>query len=304
MMHYKEISVSYKTKRRQIQSRDKWERKENTHPAIVDRETWELVQRRFLHKGRLPRTNEPNIFQRIVRCADCGKQMWLSGNQRSPCTGLKTERRYFHCATYREFGKIKCTIHSTNYKAVQFIVLQDIREYARLAVEHPEALLQMLTESENKQKQASYVKAQKDYASGTKRLEELEVLLRRLFEGNVAGRINDENYEIMFSRYQAEQQGLKQQVEMLSKQLTAMGEIRDNSQRWMSLIAKYKDLQELDAPIVNELCEKIMLHQAYRVNGRRMQQIEIFYRFVGKLTAVNGRVEHKIRGSRHLCVNK
>jgi len=304
MMHYREISVSYKSKRRQRQPRSKWERSENTHEPIIDRETWDLVQERFLHRGRLPRTNPPNIFQRIVRCADCGKAMWLCCNQKSPCTGLKTERRYFHCRTYREFGSTQCTCHSTNYKAVQFIVLNDIREYARLAVERPDELLKMLTESENKQKQASFAQAQRDYDRDTKRLVELEILLRRLFEENVSGRMSDANYELMFSRYQSEQQSLKEQTDKLSQKLTTMGEIRDNSQRWMSLIAKYKDLQELDAPIVNELCEKIMLHQAYRVNGRRMQQIEIFYRFVGKLTAVNGRVEHKIRGSRHLCVNK
>ena len=304
MIHYKEVTVSYKSKRRQNQPRDKWVRSENTHEPIIDRETWDLVQERFLHRGRLPRTNPPNIFQRIVRCADCGKPMWLCCNQKSPLTGQKTERRYFHCTTYREFGPTKCSCHSTSHKAVHEIVLNDIREYARLAVERPKELLKTLTESENKQKQTAYRQAQKDYDSGIRRLGELERLLRRLFEENVAGRMNDENYEAMFSQYQAEQQSLKEQVDELSKKLAVLGEIHDNSQKWIELIAKYKDLQELDAPIINELCEKIMLHQAYKIDGKRVQKIEIFYRFVGKLPMAGGNPEHEIHGSRHLCVSK
>ncbi len=304
MIHYKEISVSYKSKRRQNQPRDKWSRSENTHEPIIDRETWDLVQERFLHRGRLPRTNPPNIFQRIVRCADCGKPMWLCCNQKSPCTGQKTERRYFHCTTYREFGATKCSCHSTNHKAVYEIVLSDIRQYAQLAVEQPEELLAVLTESENKQKRAVHRQAQKDYDSGIKRLSELERLLRRLFEENVAGRMNDANYEVMFTQYQAEQQALKTQVDELSKRLAILGEAYDNSQKWIDLIAKYRDLRELDAPIVNELCEKILLHQAYKVDGKRVQKIEIFYRFVGKLPTADGEAEHEIHGSRHLCANK
>ena len=74
------------------------------------------------------------------------------------------------------------------------------------------------------------------------------------------------------------------------------------------MIAKYKGLQELDAPIVNELCEKILIHEAYRIDdgGRfttRYQKIEIYYRFVGKQPTPAGEIEHEIVGSRHLCSN-
>lgn len=116
--------------------------------------------------------------------------------------------------------------------------------------------------------------------------------------------MNDGNYATLFSQYQAEQQSLKAQVDELSKRLAVLGEMHDNSQKWIDLIAKYKDLQELDAPIVNELCKKILLHQAHKIDGKRVQKIEIFYRFVGKLSTVDGEAEHEIHGSRHLCVNK
>ncbi|MCL2153375.1 MAG: recombinase family protein [Oscillospiraceae bacterium] len=301
-IHYREISVSYKTKNRYWQPRDKWWRVENTHEPIIDIDTWNLVQRRYHQKARPARKNPPNIFQRIVLCADCQKLMWLTPRQYSP-KGELTERRYFHCGTYRQHSKLKCSMHNASYAAVQAIVLNDIREYARLAMESPEELLARLTETENRQKQAAHEQAQKDYTNGVKRLGELENLLRRLFEENVAGRMSNENYEAMFSLYQAEQQSLKPQLEMLSVQLAAYGEDQNNGQKWIALIAKYADLQELDAPIVNELCEKILIHQHEKVNRKRVQKIEIFYRFVGKLPTVNGEVEHEIHGSRHLCAN-
>jgi len=283
MIHYKEISVSYKSKKRQKQPRDKWARIENTHEPIIDRETCDLVQERFLHRGKLARTNPPNIFARIVRCADCGKAMWLTPRQKNPKTGEKTERRYFQCVINREYGKLKCTMHNSSYKAVYTLLLNDIRQYASLAVEEPCQLLSMLADEENKQKQKECILSEKEYKTGEDRLLELDILLQRLFEENVAGRLNDANYTTMFARYQKEQEQLSVRVQELKKRLCLIGETRDNSRRWIELIAKYKDLQELDAPIINELCEKILIHEPEKINGKRTQKIEIFYRFIGNI---------------------
>jgi hypothetical protein len=282
IIHYREISVSYKSKRRQNQPRDKWVRSENTHEPIIDMETWNLVQERYKHRGRRAMTEPQNIFQRIARCADCGKSMWLTPRQINPKTGLKTERRYLQCQTNREHGKHKCTMHNASYKAVQEIVLNDIREYARIALENPDGLLHTLMESENRQKQMDLKRARTEQKSGVERLDELGRLLRRLFEDNVAGRMSDENYASMFTSYQDEQQTLKVRVSELSEKLTELGESHDNSQKWIDLIAGYRDLQTLDTAIVNELCEKILIHEHFKVNGKRVQKIEIYYRFIGK----------------------
>lgn len=283
MIHYREVSVSFKTKRRQHQPREKWVRSENTHEPIIDGETWDLVQERFLHRGRLPRTNPPNIFMRIVRCADCGKSMWLTPCQINKNTGEKTQRRYFQCQTNREYGRLKCTMHNAPFKAVNAIVLNDIRQYAKAAAEHPEELLELLTEHENKEKQREQKQAKKEYERGTKRLAELDMLIQKLFEENVAGRLNHSNYETLFKKYQDEQEQLKLITATLQTQLAKLDEQQDNSRKWLELIAQYQDLQELTAPIINELCEKILIHEPQKINGKRTQGIEIFYRFIGKI---------------------
>jgi DNA invertase Pin-like site-specific DNA recombinase len=304
MIHYKEVSVSFKSKRRQHQPRDKWVRSENTHEPIIDRETWDLVQERFLHRGRLPRTNPPNIFQRIVRCADCGKQMWLTPLQKNKITGEKTERRYFQCQTYREFGKIKCTCHNASHKAVYGIVLNDIRYYANIALHEPQKLLNLLTESENKQKAREFKQAQQEHKKTVGRLNELGILLQKLFEENVIGTLNHSNYTTLFAKYQAEQEQLKVVACELSKKIDTLGEVHDNCEKWIELIAKYKNLQELDAPIINELCEKILIHEPKKVDGRRVQKIEIFYRFVGQMPELLEETPHELIGTVAFGVSK
>ena len=93
----------------------------------------------------------------------------------------------------------------------------------------------MLTDEENKQKQKEFEQAEKEYKTGEDRLLDLDVLLQRLFEENVAGRLNDSNYTTMFARYQKEQEQLIVRVQELKKKLSLIGENRDNSRRWIEL---------------------------------------------------------------------
>lgn len=285
MIHYKEISVSYKSKRRQNQPPDKWVTVENAHEPIIDSETWDLIRERFGHRGRLPTVHSPNIFARIVRCADCGRSMTLGPNQKNPNTGEYTSRRYFSCSTFQTRGKNQCTLHNTSYRSLYTIVLNDIRQYAKLALEQPDELLAALSEKTNKHKQDERGQVVLEYDKGIKRMDDLSLMLQRLFEDHLSGKINETHYTTISERYQKEYAGLEDRVKVLKKQMDRFGEQEDNNQKWVDLIAKYSDLQELDAPIVNELCEKILVHQSQRINGKKTQEIEIFYRFIGKLPA-------------------
>ncbi len=241
-VHYKEVTVSYKDKRRQNQSRDKWQTTENTHEAIIDRETWELVRDRYGHRGRIPAIHEPNIFSRIVRCADCGRSMVLSPNQKNPKTGEYTDRRYFSCGTYQEMGKNQCTLHNTSFRAVYTILLNDIRQYAKLALEQPDELIAALSEKSDKQKRNAFEQAKRENNKGIQRMSELSMLLQKLFEENLSGKINATHYAMISKRYQEEYEQLEVKTQELSKQLERANEQDDNNQKWVELIAKYADL--------------------------------------------------------------
>lgn len=270
--HYKEISVSFKSKKRQTQPPDKWVTVENTHEAIIDQETWNFVHDKMGHRGKIAPKYEPNMFARIVRCADCGKSMWLTSPQWDFPTQKMSKRRYFQCETYRQVGKYKCGLHNANYNAVYAIVLNDLQQFAKEAAENEQELFERLSSANDTRQRQAFRQAQKELQGCERRLNELDSLLQRLFEENVAGRMNATNYERMFAKYQAEQGVLTVKQKELAKQTDAIRASEGNAEKWMRLIKKYTDLQELTAPIINELIEKILIHEPEKINGKRTQK--------------------------------
>ena len=232
-------------------------------------------------RGRFQICQYPNIFNRIVWCVDCGWNMRLTSYSTSKKGKRYYNQRYFQCGANHYYGKTQCTTHNAIYNDVYQLVLEDIRRYAKLAVENPEALIRTLVITEEEKRQTSQSQMQEEYEQGIKRLDDLVILLQKLFEQNISGVLNDSNYASIFSKYQKEQVQLELRVKELDKQLTYLKRNENNSQKWIELIAKYTDLQELDAPIVNELCKKILVHEAKRIDGVRTQKIEIYYRFIG-----------------------
>jgi len=288
IVHYKQVSVSYKSKKCLQQPKDKWMITENMHPPLIERELWELVQERMKQRSRgFQSCKYPNIFNKIVRCADCGWAMQLSSYSTSSTGKRYYNNRYFTCLANRDYGKNKCSSHCAIYKELYQLVLDDIRKYAQMALEQPDTLTNMLTKEEAQKRKSSYSVMQEEYEQGMKRLNDLSVLLQKLFEQNVSGILNNTNYTAMFTKYQQEQEKLELRTKELYKLLSSNRQNEDSGQKWVDLISKYADLQELDAPIINELCEKIMVHEAEKVDGIRTQKIEIYYRFVGKLSEQN-----------------
>ena len=283
-VHYKEKTVAFKTKRREQNPKEQWVRTVGTHEPIISIVVWEAVQERFQGMDKQVRTNPPNVLGKTVRCADCGRLMWISPIQRSKITGerLKAGTRYMRCATYNAYGRAKCASHNVNYNRLCQFVLEDIRHYAKLALKQPQPLIRALNEKDNVQN-LEPVKC--DYEMKSRRLAELERLMRRLFEENAAGLINNSNYAMLIAKYQQEQTVLLEQAGDLAIQLKAFEDSADNNVKWTNLIARYVNLKKLDAGIVEELCEKILVHQPEFVNGERTQKIEIFYRFIGQAPA-------------------
>ena len=286
-VHHKEKSIAFNNKRQIRTPKDQWLRIENTHEPIVTLDVWELVQARFQSRGMMLRTNPKSVLGKVVRCADCGKVMWLSPIQRSKITGerFKAGTRFMCCQTYNSYGRAKCSSHNILYSRLCRIILEDIRYYAGLALENHESLIKHLNEGDKAHTRVAKRKIQRDYENKAKRLSELERLLQRLFEESATGLLSESNYTAMVAKYQQEQTVLLQQANEISSQISAWDSNANNNTKWTALIAKYADLQELNPTIVEELCDKILIHHPQTVDGNRTQKIEIFYRFIGQALA-------------------
>lgn len=282
IIHGKEVSLSYKTKERKSQTRDKWTIVEGTHEPLVDMETWNTIRERCASKSQPNKQSEVHMFSRLVKCADCGWAMNLCSVQTDKRTkNTKTALRYFHCGKYRQFGKTQCSTHNISYPKLCTLVLDDIRTFAYFALVNEQELLKTLTTDGNEKISQKRNQHQKDLERAQKRLDELDVLFPKLYEDNATGKLTDRNFAFLSVRYQKEQDELTITVSELEKQLKMLDSAVADVSTWVELIKQYTDIEELNASLLNELIEKIIIHERTQIDGVRHQRIDIYYRFVG-----------------------
>jgi septal ring factor EnvC (AmiA/AmiB activator) len=178
-------------------------------------------------------------------------------------------------------GKEYCSSHYIRLDQLTAVVLADIRHHARYAKDfrsrYMDCLKQMTAESELE----DLKKANKDMEKAQKRITALDDIIKKLLEQNALGGISNERFYTLSSEYEAEQNALKAQLAQTKERITKARESEENIERFAELIDKYVDLRELNAPILNELIEEIVVHQRETVDGQMTQQVDIYYKFIG-----------------------
>ena len=124
---------------------------------------------------------------------------------------------------------------------------------------------------------------QKELHVMQKRVEELDVLVRKLYEGNATGKIPDRYFDKLLSEYAGEQAGLERQIEEIQKEMDGMDSQKARADRFVALVKKYSDYSEITTTMLNEFVEKIVVHEADKSTGDRIQKVDIYFNFIGKL---------------------
>ena len=170
------------------------------------------------------------------------------------------------------------------YDVLYTYVLARVRYWAKQAEIDEEALLQRLLKTSDKERVAASKKQAGELAKAEKRKAEVDRLFTRMYEDWAAGRITEYNFNMLSQKYQSEQQELEAKIETLKAQLTAQEQSTADIEKWVKLIRQYTNPTELTAELLNTLIEKILIHEAVKQpDGTREQEVEIFYRFVGKI---------------------
>ncbi|MBR2845589.1 MAG: DUF4368 domain-containing protein [Solobacterium sp.] len=275
-VHNKQTTVSFKNKKKYRTAEDTWLRIENTHEAIISHEVFERVQEQIKSRRRETKTHNSQIFAGLLKCADCG---WgLSYKFHS-----KPDYHYYVCSRYAQLGKDVCSSHSVRYDDLYDYVLSRIQYWSRQAEIDPKKLLGHLLASGDRQRESLLKKHTSEMKKAEKRKAELDRLFTQLYEDRVEGKISEYNYSMLSTKYQDEQKSLEEKLISLQKEIDEKKQSADNAQAWIELIRKYAYPTELTAELLNTLIEKIVVHQANTDNGYREQEIEIYYRFVGKI---------------------
>lgn len=273
--------VKGKTKKKKVATDEsEWIVVENTHDPIIDKATWNLAHDIMKNRRRETKSGETQMFAGLVKCSDCGSALNVSRNAK---TGKYTS---FSCWVYKNYGKGRCTSHAIGYKTLYNIVLENIRRQAECASVQKEKYLEML-KNQMAEKATQDIKSVKsELKKINKRIAQLEKILNKLYEDRALEKITEERYLLMNSNYENEYNELKERQNVLTQQIENIETTECNAETFTNLIEKYLNITELNARILNELIEKIVVHEKEIINGEKYQMVEIYYKFVGSITNI------------------
>ena len=280
-VNFKTEKISYKVKG-SVLTPEKEMVFENTHEPIIDRETWERVQELRRQRKRPNRYDEVGLFSGMLFCADCGSVMY---QQRYDTPNRKQD--CYICGSYKK-RTADCTAHFIRTDLLTAGVTENLRKITSYAAKHEAQFMKLLmaqTEDGGKKKDAA---RRRELAAAEKRIDELKGIFKRLYEDSVSGRISDERFAELSADYDQEQAQLKERVEELNAELAKAQEASANAEKFMNVVRKYVSFEELTPVMLREFVEKIVVHEAEALDGKRRgklrtQSIEIYYSFVGKV---------------------
>ena len=282
LVNFKTEKVSYKVKQSKENPAEKQMIFENHHETIIDRETWERVQELRKQRKRPNRYDEVGLFSGIVFCADCGSVMYQQRYQTD-----KRKQDCYICGSYKK-RTADCTAHFIRTDLLTEGVTENLRKITQYAAKHEARFMKHLIEQNEDGGKRRNAAKRKELEAAEKRIAELSAIFKRLYEDSVTGRISDERFMELSADYEAEQAELKGKAAALQMELSKTLEATANAEKFMKVVRRYTSFEELTPTLLREFVEKIVVHEAESLDGKRRgklrrQEIEIYYSFVGKV---------------------
>lgn len=272
----KTTKISFKSHLTLSNPRDEWIVVENTHEALVDQETFDLVRRRTMARTCEKKGTFYNLFSGIAKCADCGRNMSTTGTRKKGSPANLT------CGGYKLYGAEECSNHFIDYNVLYEIVQASLREQLAIGREERAAVL------ENAQKKqpasAGRQERSKEISGIKKRLRELEGIIAKLYEDNGAGRLSDSRMNKLLSKYEQEAETLEQRMAALqSEKATWEPSLQETREKLDKLLRQITDVTELTPKLLFKLVDHIEIGQGHYEKGEhgkvKHQIVKIFYRF-------------------------
>ena len=280
-LNLKTENISYKDHRKRIRPKDQQVMIENTHEAIVNQETWDIVHKLRDGKRRRTKSGYKSIFAGILFCADCKSKLYfVSGDS------IKTEQFHFICGKYRKKGRDNCSIHSINEKVLYEIVLEEIRRVTEFARKRTDEFAEYINKNSETQLKKELKDKQKLLDKHKKRLTEVSTIFRKLYEDNALGRITDEQFQMLSQGYVEEKKQLESDISELETIVAEMRIKSGSSKNFIELAKRFTDIQELTPEILHTFISKIEIHEKVKdvTTGKKTQDIDIFFTHVGKMS--------------------
>jgi len=275
-VNMKHSSRSYKDKRRVEHPREECLVFENTHPALITREVWDMVQRVRKNKHRLTKMEEQNKYSGLVFCAACGSNMVLHRAHT-----MSASYNHFTCRTYKKDGEA-CTGHYIRECVLDEIVLEDLRRVTSAAREHPEKFAAYIGSKQSAELQREIRRQEKELAAMRKRKAELDAIFKKLYEDSVLGRITTEQFQMLSGSYTEEQNLITVGIPQKENEIQRLRETVSGTDSFLDKAKRYTDITELTPELLRLFIEKIVVHEKeVKWSKHAPQTVEIHYNGIG-----------------------
>ena len=277
VINFKSYSKSYKMKKRIENPEENRAIFLNVHEAIIDRQTWEKVQ--ALQKGMRRKkptvTQEPSVFSGLLKCPECGGNLNFHFNQNN------YDIKFFSCQNHNS-GYRKCS--KTHYIRLDFleqVVLYEVKRLACFASEYENDFIKAMIGRSAKVAENATLRKQRELDALTARDRELDMLFERLYEDNVAGKIDDARFAKMSKRYEQEQGENAKKIKALRLELKKDESKRMDIDDFLETVRRYTDAATITKRMVAELIDHIEVYHAEKQDGITNQRVVIHYNCIG-----------------------
>ena len=277
-VNFKTYQKSYKQQKTMYNDPENWAVFENTHEAIIEESVFLIVQNLRQTRKRPTKMGDMGLFSGLLYCEDCGGKMYLCRT-----TYMKPEQEYYICSNYRS-DREKCTTHSIRKMVLDEIVLRNLREAVRYVTDHEADFIRDAADISVRERDRELAAKKRALADAEKRGVELDVIVKRLYEDNISGKLTDERFVKLSRDYELEQDNLKTTAETMRQDLKQQEQKKGNISNFIAATKKYTDIRALDATILREFIDRIEISANENGRGRKLdknRKIHIVYNFIG-----------------------
>ena len=275
-INFRYTTRSFKDKTRINIPKEQWKIFKNTHEAIIDEETWNTVQRLRSNKRRPTKTGKTSIFSGHLFCKDCGAKLYYcTSNNFTP------DKDFYRCSNYKNNSTYSCSSHNIKDIALRELVLDNIKQVISYISSYEDLFIKEKLDASLEEQRKEYASNKKLLSQYEKRVKDSNNLIQHIYEDNISGKMTDERFATLSLNYEREQKDLKEKINKLATTIDKTKQEEINLTTFIDKVKKYTEIKELTPEIVNELIDKIYVYQQTKLNGKKYQQIDIYYAGVG-----------------------
>ena len=222
--------------------------------------------------------HEKGPLNGFLFCADCHNKLHFHA-----CERLKNTNGYFDC--HYHTGYKLCSRHYIHRNVVEEAVLADLQRVTSIVREHEDEFLRMIQQKASSAGKEVLRKLQKELSAGEKRLEDIDKIINRLYEDKVSGDLSAERFNRMLTTYEEEQATLRARLEEVRTAIATERETTDGAEHFIRLVKQFSEITELTDEIVATFIQKVEVHEPVKVDGKKQQDITVYYNFIGNIVA-------------------